>query len=61
MREVRRPAFSPNERAWILTTAIRDDVSSREDLRIRNGGTPLAGRIVLMLVLRRMQENQCSS
>jgi hypothetical protein len=61
MREVRRPACIPNESAWILTTAIRDDVSSKDDLRNRNGGTPLAGRIGLMLVLHRMQENQCSS
>jgi hypothetical protein len=51
MSEVSRSACLSNDSAWILATAIRNDVSSKDDLQNRNGGTPPACRIALMLII----------
>jgi hypothetical protein len=51
MSEVRQSACLSSDSAWILAVTIRGDVSSREDLRLRNGGTPPACRVVVMLIV----------
>lgn len=61
MCEVTRSACLSSDSVWILAKTIRDDVSSRDDLRNRNGGTPPACRIVLMLIVVRALVNVTST
>ena len=51
MSEVTRSACRSSDSAWISVETIRGDVSSRGDLRLQNGGTPPACRVVVMLIV----------
>ncbi len=51
MTEVTQSVGLPSDSAWILAETIRDNESSRNDLRNRNGETPQACRIVLMITV----------